>query len=130
MLVRVEEIAARHDMLIANVGPRRRRQPAPAAHHARRATRRRRRRSQAAFADIVDDALDIGGTVTGEHGVGMLKLDGMRRELGPDRGGHARAVKHALDPLGILNPGKVVGKPGGHDRTVRVPRPSPVPRSA
>ena len=51
----------------------------------------------------------MGGTVTGEHGVGNLKLEGMRRELGPVAVAMQRAVKHALDPLGILNPGKVIG---------------------
>jgi glycolate dehydrogenase FAD-linked subunit len=43
------------------------------------------------------------------HGVGSLKLDGMRRELGPVAVAMQRAVKRALDPLGILNPGKAVG---------------------
>jgi glycolate oxidase len=66
------------------------------------------RRSRAAFAEIIDLALGMGGTVTGEHGVGVLKRDGMRRELGPIAVAMQRAVKDALDPLGILNPGKVV----------------------
>ena len=68
-----------------------------------------RKRSQDAFAGIVTAALEMGGTVTGEHGVGLVKLDGMRRELGPTVVAMQRAVKHALDPLGILNPGKLVG---------------------
>jgi glycolate oxidase len=68
-----------------------------------------KKRSQAAFAEIVDAAIDMGGTVTGEHGVGVLKLDGLRRELGTSAMALQRAVKHALDPLGILNPGKVLG---------------------
>ena len=51
----------------------------------------------------------MGGTVTGEHGIGSLKVDGMQRELGPIAVAMQRAVKGALDPLGILNPGKVVG---------------------
>ena len=54
-------------------------------------------------------ALALGGTVTGEHGVGLLKLPGMRRELGPQVVAIQRAVKAALDPQGILNPGKLVG---------------------
>jgi glycolate oxidase len=108
MLARVEEIAARHDTFIAN-----------AAHagdgnlHPLLITPKgdeaAERRSQAAFAEIVDVAIDMGGTVTGEHGIGLLKLDGMRRELGPVAVAMQRAIKKALDPLGILNPGKLVG---------------------
>lgn len=68
-----------------------------------------KKRSQVAFAEIIDVAIDMGGTVTGEHGVGLVKLEGMRRELGPIAVGMQCAIKHALDPLGILNPGKAVG---------------------
>ncbi|GAA3105560.1 FAD-linked oxidase C-terminal domain-containing protein [Pseudonocardia yunnanensis] len=68
-----------------------------------------RRRAQAAFDDIIDAALALGGTVTGEHGVGLVKLAGMRRELGPHVVAMQRAVKAALDPQGILNPGKLAG---------------------
>ncbi|WP_433291650.1 FAD-binding oxidoreductase [Pseudonocardia sp. CA-142604] len=68
-----------------------------------------RRRAQAAFEHIIDAALALGGTITGEHGVGLLKLPGMRRELGPQVIAMQRAVKAALDPQGILNPGKLVG---------------------
>ena len=51
----------------------------------------------------------MGGTVTGEHGVGLLKRAGMQREVGPVALAMQRAIKDALDPQGILNPGKVVG---------------------
>ena len=54
-------------------------------------------------------ALALGGTVTGEHGVGLLKRDGLLAELSPAVVEMHRAVKAALDPAGILNPGKVVG---------------------
>jgi glycolate oxidase len=66
-------------------------------------------RAQAAFGDIITAAIELGGTVTGEHGVGLLKRDGMQRELGPQVLALQRAVKQALDPDGILNPGKVIG---------------------
>jgi glycolate oxidase len=49
----------------------------------------------------------LGGTVTGEHGVGLLKRDGLAVELSPEVVAMQRAVKAALDPHGILNPGKV-----------------------
>jgi len=68
-----------------------------------------RRRAQAAFEEIVDAAIDLGGTVTGEHGVGLLKRRGMERELGPSVVALQRAVKKRPgDPDGILNPGKFV----------------------
>lgn len=68
-----------------------------------------RARAQLAFEDILDDAIALGGTVTGEHGVGLLKMRGMDKELGPAVLGMHHAVKAALDPHGILNPGKVLG---------------------
>ena len=63
--------------------------------------------AQAAFEDMLDGAIELGGTVTGEHGVGLLKRGGMRRELDPASVALQEAVKRALDPLGIFNPGKV-----------------------
>jgi glycolate oxidase len=108
MLARVEEIAARHDTLIANIAHAGdgNLHPLMLTPHGDEDARRR---AQAAFADIIDAAIALGGTVTGEHGVGLLKLPGMRAELGPEVLAMQRAVKQALDPQGILNPGKVVG---------------------
>ena len=63
-------------------------------------------RGLAAFDDILDVALRHGGTVTGEHGVGLLKRRALAEELDePARDMHVR-IKEALDPRGILNPGK------------------------
>ncbi|MEU3306471.1 FAD-binding oxidoreductase [Nocardiopsis sp. NPDC055551] len=64
-------------------------------------------RAKQAFEVIVDEALAMGGTVTGEHGVGLLKMRGAAQELGPQVVEMHRAVKAALDPHGVLNPGKV-----------------------
>lgn len=61
---------------------------------------------QAAADDVFALALSLGGTVTGEHGVGTLKRDWLAREVGPDVLAVHRAVKNAFDPQGILNPGK------------------------
>ena len=68
-------------------------------------------RGAAAFRDIVQVALDLGGTVTGEHGVGMLKPDLLARELDPTARSLHAAIKQALDPRGILNPGKALPLP-------------------
>jgi glycolate oxidase len=65
-------------------------------------------RLRAAHDDLFRAVLDLGGSVTGEHGIGLTK----RAWLEPTRGRDAvrvmRAIKAALDPLGILNPGKVL----------------------
>ncbi|HEX3650189.1 MAG TPA: FAD-linked oxidase C-terminal domain-containing protein, partial [Pseudonocardiaceae bacterium] len=67
-------------------------------------------RAQQAFREIIAEAIELGGTVTGEHGVGLLKRDGLRAEIGPDVFALNRAVKDALDPAHIFNPGKVLGE--------------------
>ncbi|MFC5675917.1 FAD-binding oxidoreductase [Aeromicrobium endophyticum] len=53
-------------------------------------------------------ALELGGSVTGEHGVGLLKQRWVARQVGPDVDGLHHAIKRVLDPAGILNPGKAV----------------------
>ncbi|MGW5301860.1 FAD-binding oxidoreductase [Rhodococcus aetherivorans] len=63
--------------------------------------------ARAAFDDIMALGLQLGGTVTGEHGVGTLKRDWLRTELGSELLELQRAVKRAFDPYQILNPGKV-----------------------
>ncbi len=108
MLGRIEEIGIRHDTLIATVAHAGdgNLHPLLLTPHGDEAAKAR---AKAAFDDIVNAALDLGGTVTGEHGVGLLKRAGMQRELGPTVLAMQRAIKVALDPDGILNPGKVLG---------------------
>lgn len=55
---------------------------------------------------VFDLALALGGTLTGEHGVGLLKRTWLHRELGEDSLALQRGIKAVFDPLGILNPGK------------------------
>jgi len=64
-------------------------------------------RGRKAFDAIVQLALSMGGTCTGEHGVGLLKRDWLAREIGPVGMRVHRAIKAALDPAGLMNPGKV-----------------------
>jgi glycolate oxidase len=58
--------------------------------------------------EVFRSALELGGTLTGEHGVGTLKRHWLGEELGPETMAAQAAIKHALDPLGIMNPGKAV----------------------
>ena len=64
-------------------------------------------RAHRAFGAVMDLGLELGGTITGEHGVGVLKKEWLVRELGPVGIRLHCDIKRALDPAGILNPGKV-----------------------
>jgi glycolate oxidase len=106
MLARIEATASKYDTRIANIAhagdgnlhPLIITTPGDDA---------ARERALLAFEAIVDDAIALGGTVTGEHGVGLLKRRGMVAELGPAVLDLHRAIKKAVDPAGIFNPGKV-----------------------
>ncbi|MFI5720841.1 FAD-binding oxidoreductase [Nocardia sp. NPDC051750] len=65
-------------------------------------------RAHRAFGEIMDLAIALGGTITGEHGVGRLKKDWLPQQLGPDVMALTRRIKDALDPHGILNPGAIL----------------------
>lgn len=65
------------------------------------------RRARESFDEIMALGLALGGTITGEHGVGVLKKEWLARELGEVGIELHRGVKQAFDPLGLLNPGKV-----------------------
>ncbi|MFI8183050.1 FAD-binding protein [Actinacidiphila glaucinigra] len=64
-------------------------------------------RARESFDEIMALGLELGGTITGEHGVGVLKKEWLARELGPVGMEMQRGIKAVFDPLGILNPGKV-----------------------
>ncbi|WP_085207602.1 FAD-binding oxidoreductase [Streptomyces sp. Amel2xC10] len=65
------------------------------------------RRARASFDEIMALGLELGGTITGEHGVGVLKKEWLAREIGPVGVEMQRGIKQVFDPLGILNPGKL-----------------------
>ena len=64
-------------------------------------------RVELALEEIVSETLRLGGTVTGEHGVGLAKKAFVKRQLGEGSYELMRTIKKALDPTGLLNPGKI-----------------------
>jgi glycolate oxidase len=107
MLRAIEAIAAKHDVRIGTFG------------HAgdgnlhpdlvfERGDPRAETITKLVQADLYRAALALGGTVTGEHGIGMARREWLEVQRGPDAVRFMRAIKTALDPLGILNPGRVV----------------------
>ncbi|MBS2968119.1 glycolate oxidase subunit GlcD [Metabacillus sp. KIGAM252] len=67
-------------------------------------------RVEKAFAAIFEKAIELGGTITGEHGVGEMKAPYLELKLGAAGISAMKAVKSALDPANIMNPGKVFAK--------------------
>jgi glycolate oxidase len=65
-------------------------------------------RAEAFGADILETSVRLGGTVTGEHGVGVEKLGSMCVQFSPEERVQMEALKAAFDPAGTLNPGKVI----------------------
>jgi glycolate oxidase len=102
-----EEVATAHDVVVCTFGHAGDGNLHPTVVHAH-GDEDGRRRALAAFDAILDVALSLGGTVTGEHGVGVLKRRAVTSELDPVARQLHAAVKAALDPLGILNPGKAL----------------------
>lgn len=66
-----------------------------------------RERAEAAFGEVFRAAMSLGGTITGEHGVGAAKRPWLAERLGPEQLALLRRLKTAFDPVGILNPGKL-----------------------
>ena len=65
-------------------------------------------RAQLAFGEIMELAVGLGGTITGEHGVGRLKRPWLADQLGPEAMELNQRIKRALDPDNILNPGAAI----------------------
>lgn len=114
MIARVREIAAKYDLLIpvfghagdGNLHPNILcdRQNAGEIARVREAAR-----------EIFEAAVALGGTLSGEHGIGVLKKQFMELDVGSDALELMRRIKDALDPQGILNPGKIFPDSGGAD---------------
>ncbi|MGH7661953.1 MAG: FAD-binding oxidoreductase, partial [Vulcanimicrobiaceae bacterium] len=73
------------------------------------------KRVREAAREIFEAAVALGGTLSGEHGIGLLKKQFMEMDVGPEALRVMKAIKAALDPLGIMNPGKIFPDAGGVD---------------
>ncbi|KIL49443.1 glycolate oxidase subunit GlcD [Jeotgalibacillus soli] len=67
-------------------------------------------RVELAFEEIFEKAISLGGTITGEHGVGEMKSPYLAWKIGEEGVAAMKAIKYALDPKGIMNPGKIFAK--------------------
>jgi FAD/FMN-containing dehydrogenase len=67
-----------------------------------------RARAEAAVGDLFDTAIELGGSISGEHGVGYAKRDYLRASVGPESVVLQRQIKRLFDPKGLLNPGKAI----------------------
>ncbi len=105
LLAEVAEIAERHDTAIPVIGHAGDGNFHPLVTFDPRDDDARTRAAMA-FDDVMSAALALGGTITGEHGVGSLKVRHLAEQLGDDVMAVSRAIKATLDPAGILNPGK------------------------
>ncbi|OMP67875.1 glycolate oxidase subunit GlcD [Domibacillus epiphyticus] len=109
MVKAINEIAAKHNVTIATFGhagdgnlhPT---CPTDARDHDEM------ERVEAAFADIFEKAIELGGTITGEHGVGMMKAPYLEWKMGPEGIAIMKAIKQSFDPENIMNPGKIFAK--------------------
>lgn len=106
MLRRIEALAARSGALIATVAHAGDGNLHPLIVFDRRDSADEAR-ALATFQTLMTEALALGGTITGEHGVGTLKRDYLPQQLGAASVALQRRLKLAFDPLGLLNPGKV-----------------------
>jgi glycolate oxidase len=104
MVARSREIGVRHGLLVATYG-----HAGDGNLHANVLfdAESQRPAVEAAVAEIVRAAVELGGTITGEHGVGLAKRDFLPWEQGPALIALQRRLKAVFDPLGILNPGKI-----------------------
>lgn len=105
MLERIQEAAARHGVTIGTFG-----HAADGNLHPTivfdAAQAGAQARAKAAFDDIVEGALELGGTISGEHGIGVLKAPYMGAMVGDVERELMLSVKAAFDPRNILNPGR------------------------
>jgi glycolate oxidase len=69
-------------------------------------------RAHAFYDELYEKVLAWGGTVSGEHGIGVTKRDYLAKQIGPAGIDVMRRIKSSFDPDGILNPGKIIAEKG------------------
>jgi glycolate oxidase len=111
MVKKVREIAQHHDVSIAVFGHAGDGNLHPTCMTDER-DREEMERVQAALTEIFATALELGGTITGEHGIGLKKRPFLPQAVGQARLEAMVRIKNVLDPQGILNPGKIFREAG------------------
>jgi glycolate oxidase len=66
------------------------------------------KRAHAFYDELYEKVLAWGGTVSGEHGIGVAKRDYLAKQIGPEGVAVMRRIKNSFDPKGLLNPGKII----------------------
>ena len=106
LITRIQEVAARHRLRVGTFG-----HMGDGNLHPTFLTDERNaeemHRVELAMREIFDYAIELGGTITGEHGVGLAKKSFLPRALGEASLALMKQLKRTLDPQGILNPGKI-----------------------
>jgi len=109
MVLRINEIARKHNVSIATFGHAGDGNLHPTATTDARDTEEVHRVEQA-FEEIFEAAIELGGTITGEHGVGLVKAPFLEWKVGSAGIELMKGIKQAFDPNNLLNPGKVFAK--------------------
>ena len=127
MLKTLRDIAERHNLIIANFG-----HAGDGNIHVNvmtdKADEEEYRRAKDSIREIFDATLKLGGTISGEHGVGLTKKQYVGMELPEVSIEIMRGIKKVFDPKGILNPGKIFPHDKSEGRQIKLPGRKFVPR--
>jgi glycolate oxidase len=116
MLRRIEAVAIAHDIVVATVAHAGDGNIHPLIVFDARDPKATAR-ANLVFERLMSEALDLGGTISGEHGIGSIKAGYLKKQLDATAIELHRAVKRAFDPLGLLNPGKLLVAPEARGAT-------------
>jgi glycolate oxidase len=106
MLERIQRIAREKDLKVGNFGHAGDGNLHPTCLTDERDTAEINR-AQTAFEEMFDAAIQFGGTITGEHGVGLAKMEFLPQAVGLPAVEMMKRIKESIDPNNVLNPGKI-----------------------